>query len=139
MAPLWGVPLAGHLQMVQIAIERKQTTSRRSTQFDTQLFEGSADPVGSQLGIFREFFDLVDGSQGDFLSRVMRSRGFIVQPGKMFFGSSFACDMHGLPTHVKVACNRLGVPSLRMQRHYGTSSLKGIINLGIVGKATRRA
>ena len=62
-----------------------------------------------------------------------------MQPGKLFFGPSFQHGMHGLPTHIKVACDRLGVPSLGMQQHNGTSSLKGIINLGIAREAACRA
>src|SRR2546423_9858406 len=119
--------------MVQIAVERQQTATGSATEFDAELFESSADTIGSQFWVFREVFDLLDGYQGGFLGWVMWSGGLIVQPGKLFFGPSFECGMHGLPTHVQVACNRLGVPSLGVQQHNGPSALKGVVNLGIAG------
>lgn len=78
--------VASQLQVVQIAVECQQTTTGGATELDAELFEGGTDPVGSQFGIFRQFFDFLNGFQGGFLDWVVWSGGLIVQPGELFFG-----------------------------------------------------
>ena len=60
-----------HLQVIELSIEREDTSTGTRGKVDAQLQQGRMDPVGSQFWVFLELLHLVHGSQIDLTAALL--------------------------------------------------------------------
>src|SRR5690349_8790422 len=95
-----------YLYPVEMAIERKKSATCSLRKLDTDLLKGCHHPIGSQIRIACQFFDLVDLTQSHFPCRVMRSTGLIIKSCISLSGEAMKNIIDRVASGLHVGCNR---------------------------------